>query len=144
VSLRRLRWGELTALAGAVSLIVAFTLPWYSGPSGNLTAWDTFGAAIVLLLIATALALALAVANLTERSPALPVALAIWSILFGFVASVAALVRLFDRPAATSLCAGAWLVLAGALLVLVGSWLSIRDERTSLYRPVDVPPRPAP
>jgi len=144
VSLRRLRSGELIVLLGAACLVVSFTRRWYSGPRGDLTAWSTFGVAVVLLLVATVLALALALANLTERSPALPVALAIWSILFGFVASVAAVVRLFDRPASTSLCAGAWPALVGALLVLVGSWLSIRDERTSLYRPVDVPPRPAP
>jgi hypothetical protein len=145
MSLRRLRSGELIALLGAACLVVSFTRRWYSGPRGDLTAWDTFGVAVVLLLVAAVFAVALALANLAERSPALPVALAIWGILFGFLASVAALVRLFERPAqSTSLCAGAWLALAGALLVLVGSWLSIRDERTSLYRPPSVPPRPAP
>jgi hypothetical protein len=143
MNLRRLRSGELIALLGAACLIVSFTLPWYSGPQGRLTAWDTFGPAVVLLLLSTVLALALAIANLAERSPAVPVALAIWGVLFGFVASVAAVVRLFERPSSlTSLCAGAWLALVGALLVLVGSWQSIRDERTDLYRPVDVPPRP--
>jgi hypothetical protein len=49
---------------------------------------------------------------------------------------------LLERPqGATSLCAGAWVALVGALLILVGSWESMRDERTRLYPPANPEPR---
>ncbi len=136
MSLKRIRPGELLAAAGAVCLIVSLTLPWYATPEGNLDAWSTFGPTVVLLILAAIAALALLLATITERTPALPVATAVWSVLFGLLAVVAALVRVLERPDhATSLCAGAWLALLGAVAVLLGSWQSLRDVRTSRYEP---------
>jgi hypothetical protein len=144
LSLRRLRSGELIALAGATCLIVSLVLPWYDN-GGKLTAWDTFGVAVALLILAAAGALTLVAATVTERTAAIPVAAGVWSTLFGIVAVVAAIVRLLERPDhATELCSGAWLALAGALLVLIGSWQSMRDERTGSYPPDATPPREAP
>jgi hypothetical protein len=138
----RLRLGELIALAGAICVIVALTLPWYEGLEGNLDAWGTFGLGVLLLMIAAAAALVLVLATLTERSTALPVAAAVWSVLFGLLGTIAAVVRVLERPHhAISLCAGAWLALAGAVLILAGSWLSLRDERTGLYPPAEPEPR---
>ena len=145
MSLRRLRAGELIALAGAICLIVALTLYWYETPSGSLTAWNTFGVAVALLILAAVGAIILAIATVTERTTAIPVAAGVWSTLFGLIATIAALVRVLERPDhATALCGGAWLGLAGALLVLVGSWQSMRDERPSLYPPADIEARPPP
>jgi hypothetical protein len=136
VSARRIRLGELLAAAGAVCLIVALTLPWYENAEGKLSAWSTFGPAVVLLILATIAALVLFFATLAEHTPALPVAAAVWGVLFGLMAVVAAIVRVLERPDhASSLCAGAWLALVGAVAVLLGSWQSIRDERTSRYEP---------
>lgn len=151
--LRRLRAGELVALAGAVCAIVALALPWYggaaggsgAGAAGRLDAWSTFGPAIVLLLIAVLAALVLVLANLFEHNPATPVASAVWSTFFGLVASVCALVRIFERPdGATGLQAGAWLALAGAVAIVVGGWQSMRDERPGLYEPVSPEARKPP
>jgi drug/metabolite transporter (DMT)-like permease len=145
MSLKRLRAGELLALAGAVCVIVSLTLPWYESGFATLSAWDTFGPTVVLLMAAVAAALALVVATITERSTALPVSAAIWSTLLGIAAVIAAIVRVLERPDhATSVCAGAWLALAGAALMLAGSWQSMRDERTSLYEPAQTPPLPPP
>jgi len=145
MSLKRFRVGELLALAGAVWLIVAFTRPWYENVEGRLDAWDTFGPAVALLLAATAAALGLVVSAVTERSTALPVSAAVWSVFFGLVAVIAAVVRVLERPDhSTSLCAGAWLALAGAVAILAGAWQSLRDERTGLYTPAEPPPRPPP
>jgi prepilin signal peptidase PulO-like enzyme (type II secretory pathway) len=144
MSLRRMRSGELIALAGAVCLIIALALPWYDN-GGKLTAWDTFGVGVVLLILAAGAAIVLAIATVTERTTAIPVAAGVWSTLFGILAVIAAFVRLLERPDhATEVCSGAWLALAGALLVLVGSWQSMRDERTGLYPPDATPPREAP
>jgi hypothetical protein len=145
VNLRRLRSGELIALAGAICLIVALTLPWYENAQGKLSAWDTFGPAVALLILAAVGALALVLATVTERGTALPVAAAVWGTLLGGIAVVAAVVRLLERPDhSTTLCSGSWLALVGALAVLAGSWQSMRDERTGMYEPADVSPRPPP
>ncbi len=145
MSLRRLRLGELLATAGAICLVVSFTLPWYENAESKLDAWSTFGPAVVLLMAAAIAALVLLLATVTERTPALPVAAAVWGVLFGLIAVVAAIVRVLERPDhATSLCAGAWLALVGAVAVLLGAWQSIRDERASLYDPPVPEPRRLP
>jgi hypothetical protein len=145
MSLRRLRAGELVALLGAACVIVSLFLPWYENATGKLSAWDTFGPAVVLLIAAAAAALALVVSTITERSTALPVAAGVWSALLAIIGLVAAVVRVLERPDhANAVCAGAWLALAGAVAMLVGSWQSMRDERVSRYEPVQPPPRAPP
>jgi hypothetical protein len=145
VSLRRLRSGELLALVGVACVIAALLEPWYEGASGRLDAWDTFGPSIVLLLAAASAGLALAISALTERSPALPVSIGVWTVVVGLAAVIAAVVRLIERPDhATALCAGAWLALVGAVAICGGAWQSLRDERPSLYEPASPEPRPRP
>ena len=146
MSLGKVRGGELLAFAGAVCVIVSMLLPWYEGASsGTLDAWDTFGVGVVLLLAGAAAALWMFFSALTERSTAMPVAAGVWCVPLGLAAVISAIVRLLQRPDhATGLCAGAWLALAGALAILVGAWLSISDERRSLYKPAAPEPRPRP
>ncbi len=145
MSLKRLRVGELLALAGAACLIVSLLEPWYENAGGKLDAWDTFGPSVVLLAAAAGAALALVLSALTERGVALPVASAVWCVLLGLLAVIASVVRVLERPDhATQTCAGAWLALAGAVAVLAGAWLSLRDERTSMYEPAAPEPRPRP
>ncbi len=142
MKITRLRAGELIALAGAILVIVALTRPWYENAGVLLSAWSTFGPAVVLIMIAALGALALALTTITERSTAFPVAAAVWSTVLGLIGTIAAIVRVLERPhGATSLCAGAWLALAGTILILAGSWQSMRDERTSLYPPASPEPR---
>jgi hypothetical protein len=145
--LRRVRLGELMALVGAVCVIVSLTQPWYGGAStaqgadaaGHLDAWSSFGPTIVLLIVACVLALLLVLASIFERSTALPVASAVWCTLFGLIATIAAIVRVLERPDGSSgLQAGAWFALAGAILILAGGWQSMRDERPELYAAADV------
>jgi hypothetical protein len=145
MSPRKVRTGELLALAGAACVIVSLFVPSYESPAGLLKAFDTFGPGVALLLAATAGALGLFVATLTERSTAVPVAATIWALLLGFIATIAALVRVLERPDhATAVCSGPWLALAGALAIFVGAWLATHDERRSLYPPATPPARPAP
>jgi Co/Zn/Cd efflux system component len=145
MSLRRLRAGELLALAGAICLIVSLFEPWYEGPIGRLDAWDTFGPAMVLLLAALCAALAMVVSALTEHSTALPVSTAVWCVLVDLAGVIAAIIRVIERPDhATSVCIGVWLGLAGALAILIGAWQALRDERPSTYDLLHVEPRPRP
>ena len=143
--MKRLRFGELLALVGAICVIVSLFERWYEAPVGNLDAWDTFGPAVVLLLAAVCAALAMVVSALTERSPELPVSTAVWCVLLGLLAVIAAIVRVLERPDhATEVCIGAWLALAGAVLILGGAGQALRDERPSLYKPAQPEPRPRP
>jgi hypothetical protein len=145
MNLRQLRLGELTALAGAICAIVSLFVRSYEGPIGTLDAWNTFGPGVVLLLAALAGALAMVLSAVTERSSALPVSTAVWSVLLGLLAVIASLVRVLARPDhATEACIGVWLALAGSVAILVGAWLVLRDERPSLYTPAEPQPRPRP
>ena len=144
--LRRIRTGEMLALLGAALVITSLFLPWYGGSTlGTLSAWDTFGGALVLLIAAACAGLAMIASALTERSTAPPVSLAVWGVVVGLIGSIAAIVRVLERPDhATSLLAGAWLALAGAASILLGAWFVLRDEHASLYAPAAPPPRPRP
>lgn len=139
--LRRLRVGELGALAGAICVIVSLTLPWYEAsshagaPGGQLDAWSTFDAAVVFLIIGCLAAIALTLANLFERSTALPVTAAVWATLFGFGAVIAAIVRLLFEPAGSSTLFAPWLALIGSVAMMLGGWESMRDERPEIYEP---------
>jgi hypothetical protein len=142
---RRLRSGELLALAGAVALAVLSFLPWYRSASGHLTAWDLFGLTDVLIVIAIVPALALAAASVFERSPAVPVALEVWTSVLALPACVAIAVRLLDKPDhATALQPASWLSLIAGLAVFAGGWQSLRDEHPDLYEPVEPEARPIP
>jgi len=145
VSLRRLRIGELVTLAGSICVIISLFEPWYQSPIGNLDAWDTFGPAVALILAGLCAGLAMVLSALTERSPALPVATAVWCVPLGLLAVIASVIRVLERPDhASGLCAGSWLALVGSALILVGAWLAMRDERPSMYRPATPQPRPRP
>jgi hypothetical protein len=145
MSLGKVRAGELLALAGAGCVIVSLLLRWYESPSGSLDAWDTFGPALVLLLLGTAGALWVFLSALAERSPALAVTAEVWAAPLAIAALISAIVRVLERPDhATGLCAGAWLALGGSVAIFAGVWQALRDERGSLYPLVapEVRPRP--
>jgi hypothetical protein len=145
VNTRQLRGGELLALAGVGCIIAALLGPWYESPIGQLDAWDTFGPGIVLIITAAVAALAMVASALTERTTALPVAMAVWCVPLALFAVIAGVVRVLERPdQATGLCYGCWLSLIGSAAILVGAWLVLRDERPGLYPPANPEPRPRP
>jgi hypothetical protein len=143
MNFKQLRVGELLALAGAILVIVSLFVRSYQAPTGNLTAWNTFGPGVALLLAAACAGLATAVSALTERSTALPVSIAVWSVLLGLIAAIAAVVRALERPDHASMaCIGVWLALAGAVAILVGATNDRRSTgplRLSLARGRSVP-----
>jgi hypothetical protein len=141
--LGQVRAGELLALAGAALIVVSLFERWYEGPAGTLDAWDTFGPAVVLLLLAAIAAIALFAVTVAERAPVIPVVVEVSTVPLGLAAVIAAIVRVLERPdGATSVCIGAWLGLAGAVAVLAGAWYAMRDEHRGLYPPATPTPRP--
>jgi hypothetical protein len=148
MDLRRLRVGEwITALAGVVLLASLFA-PWYgadgdgSGTSGyeSLAVLD-----IVLSLIAVA-AVALAVITAGQRLPAVPLTWNVFLVFAGMLGVVLVLIRVADLPdGADAREWGLWLGLAGAVGILIGALIALRDDRhSSRERYTDLSGRPAP
>jgi len=144
--LRRLRAGEATALVGVALIIASLLAPAYHSPAGELSAWETFGAGVALEIAAAFAGLAMVVAALTERdSSALSVATTVWCVPIGLLATIGAVVRAVERPdLASGPAIGVWLALGGCCAILIGAWISMRDERPSLYSPPRTSPRPRP
>jgi threonine/homoserine/homoserine lactone efflux protein len=149
VSLRRLRGGELLALAGGAALALTLFLDWV-GPHGR-SGWSSLGwLVLVFALAAVACAAWLTIATVAARPLAQVVAAAVLTATVGTFAFVALAVRaLVFQPGPNDsvvLRYGAYLGLLAALLTAIGGWWAIADERTdapeSAYTPP--PPRPAP
>ena len=160
----RLRAGEWTAAVGAAALLVALFLPWFgvelSGPAGNLvnpflaeaggtSGWNTLGwLVIVLVLGAVGCAAWLAIANATRRPLAQTVAASVLTATAGtFAFVVLALRALVFQPGPNDLVVlryGAWLGLLASLVLAVGGWWAIKDDRTGAPQSAYTPPEPRP
>ncbi len=151
MDLRRLGAGEWLVGLGGIALLVSLFLPWYEGGGDELSAWDTLAVTDVLLALIAAFALLVWIVTVTQRVPALPLALdgLLWiAALFGVLL---VLWRVLSVPGEADGRAWAlWLGLVGALGILVGSWRAMADERLSTPGrttdlagvPVDPPPLP--
>jgi hypothetical protein len=166
MDLRRLRIGELVAAAGGVLLIVALLVPWFEydvatsfGPRPELPSQNAFEAlavADVILLLVGLAAIGLALATAAERTVAVPIAYATLLTLVALVGVIVVVAHLGSSPppaqpvaaelrgsVETSTALGLPLALLGALTVLAGSLLAMRDERLSgPERPTDATGRP--
>jgi hypothetical protein len=166
----RLRPADLLAGAAGVALLVVEFLPWYGvrgvpstvpqGSNGSTlyapllstftgggepTAWQAFTLVDILLALCALVAVALVVVTATARGPAKPVAFAVLTTLAGLLATLLALFRLLVPPKGFyELRYGVWLGFAAALLILVGGFLAMKDDRTPGAAPPDLPRRPVP
>src|SRR4051812_37438088 len=145
----RLRAGEWLAGIGAAALLVTLFLDWV-GPRHE-SGWSALGwLTLLFCLLAIAVAGWLVVATLLRRPVAQLVAAAVLTAVLGTLVLLVLLVRAaLAQPgvdAVTSIQGGAYFGLLAALLVAVGGWWSLADERTdapeSAYEPP--PARPAP
>jgi hypothetical protein len=156
--MKRLRPADVLAGAAGVALLVVEFLPWYQprgvaaaggfttyGPLGRLSAWEAFSVIDVLLALAALVAVALVVVTAVSSGPAKPVALAVLSTVTSAIAVLLALFRTIAPPHGyLERCYGVWLGLAVTLLMLVFSFLALKDDRTPGAVPPDLPRRPAP
>jgi hypothetical protein len=147
MSIGRLRSGELLAGVGAVVLLVSLFLDWV-GPVGE-TGWSSLGWLTVVVVIAAILVVSwLVIATATAR----PVTEVVAAGVIGAVVSPVALIVLVVRTAVaqpgvdavTSIEGGAYFGLAGAVLLTIGAWWSLADERTDAPESAYTPPAPRP
>jgi hypothetical protein len=150
MDLRRLRTGEWLAAVSGVALLVSLFLPWYGTgrqqgsvcivnyadtiaggtvACGDVTGWESLTAIDVLLAFVAASGVLLAIVTATQAVPAVPIALSALISLFGSLGVILVLVRALDLPDwAGGREWGLWLGLAGAVGIVAGALLSMREE----------------
>lgn len=128
----RLRRGEVLAGAsGAALLVVLWAVPWFTarsaaGVDANLDGWHALPILRWLILVTALTAVALLIAQATRRAPAVPVTLSVIVTALGLLSLLALVIRVPTADPTPQV--GAFLGLAGALLVVVAGFLSLRDE----------------
>ncbi len=151
----RLRGGELLSGAAALALTITLFFDWNRDLRGNtqsaslsgfgtVSGWGALGWFVVLLLVVTIiLALLLVAATARGRPAAFPIGAAVLTTTVGFLTWLVVAIRVLTLD--DSLTA-AYVGLVFLLLVFVGSWLSMADERKSSphAEAPDLPRRPAP
>jgi hypothetical protein len=165
LSVGRLRSGELLAGVGAVVLFVSLFLEWFSvgvhdgfgrgdvafvlRVAAHMSGWNSLGwLVLALATLAVALATWLVVATAAGLPVTQIVAADVLASTVGPIAVIALVLRtLVFQPSADELVSveyGAWIGLAGALVLGVGAWWSLADERTGAPESAYVPPAPRP
>lgn len=155
----KLRTGEIVAAVGALVLLIALLfLDWYSfgvdveipfgggDISADFGAWDGEGflGSIfnIIIFVAAAVGIGQAVVKLTSTKVSLPVALSALTAAGGVAAVVMVVLRILIKPdtgpdfsgvpgISTDLAFGIFVALAGAIVLAVGGWMSMKDEGTS-------------
>lgn len=124
----RLRRGELLAGTGAVLLLV-FMLAgeWSSYHGHSQTGWQTLTDLRWLIIVTIVAAFALVLAQVTRRSPAIPVTLSMVVAVLGLITVLALVYRVLINPPSHEQ-AGAFLALLSALGLAYGGYLSLREE----------------
>lgn len=146
MDVQRLRTGEKLAGAGGLGLLVSTFLPWYA-EGRALSAWEAFSVFDLLLAVTALMGVVLAVLAATQRAPALPVATSVLLIALSFAVLLLAVYKLLDQPGtddSVEVRLGAYLGLGCLLLVAVGGWRSLTDERAYGPAGARIPPSPAP
>jgi threonine/homoserine/homoserine lactone efflux protein len=146
---RRLRVGEWMAGAGAALLLISLFVDWVGPPRES--GWSSLGwFTLVWCVVAAAVAAWLVIATALARPLAQMVAACILTATAGTLGFLVLALRvLVFQPGPNDIVVlryGAYLGLVAALLIAVGGWWAIKDDRTdapeSAYTPP--PPRPAP
>lgn len=118
---RRFDIGPVVLGLGAILVLVALFLEWY----GQLTAWDIFELADVLLAALAVAGLAAAVGLLTPDADYLDRRAIPWVVGAVFVLVLAELLNPPPTAGGQELATGAWLAFGGAIVMAVGAILSL-------------------
>jgi len=125
-----MRPAECSALVAAALLAVALFEPWFELSGVRHDAWSAVTATAVLGALSAAGGLIHVAVTATRRSPSLPLAAAVFTVVLALASTVLIAVGAASPPAlASARCFGLWLGLAGSLGVLLSAWFSLRDER---------------
>jgi hypothetical protein len=152
MDLSRLRRGEVIAALSAVALFVVLFFSWYgldsniAGPLGEAvikrsgvdtttSGWQSFEILDVFLVLVILAAIGLALLTAARVSVAFPVAASVITTTLGLLATIFVLYRIVNQPGDNSVIGvklGAWLGLLCCLGIMIGGYLAMRDEGTTL------------
>jgi hypothetical protein len=141
----RLRRGEVIVGTGSVVLLASmFVLEWYGitaqlrptaaslGFSTSIDGWDALTNVRWLMLVTIACGLALVYLQAARRAPAIPVTVSVLVTVLGLVTMLVLIYRvLINEPGSDAVIeqkAGAFVGLASAIAIVIGGYLSMRDE----------------
>jgi hypothetical protein len=134
---RRLRAAEGLVVIAAAGLAVSLFLPWFGFSGGQENAWRALTVTEIPAALAALSAVALVAATVVQRSPAVPLALAVWTATLSGLATVLIAVRAIAPPdGAFERCYGLWIALAASLLLFATAIVSLHDERPFGRMPV--------
>ena len=151
----RLRGGELLSGAAALALFITLFFDWNRDLRGNtqparlasfgtVSGWGSLGIVVIFLIVVVLLlAAALVAATARGRPAAFPIGAAVLTTAVGLLTWLVVAIRVL---ALDDSLAAAYAGLLFLLLVTVGSWFSMADERRSSAhaKAPDLPRRPAP
>ncbi len=149
----KLRAGETLAVLSAIALAIVLTQTWFEMPGIAKSGWSGLGWFMVLLLgLLIALSVAMAVTTQLRSPVAWPIGLAVITSGIGIITVPVLAVRILTQPdlgvgasnAVVDLRAAALFGFLLALLIPVGSWLAMGDERTDSADSAYDPPEPRP
>jgi hypothetical protein len=145
--MRRLRVGEWLAAAGAALLLGSLFADWF-GPEAE-SGWSSLGwITLAFCIAAIAIAAWLALATAIARPVAQLVAAGVLTATVGtLVLPVLALRVLVFQPGAnelTTVRVAAYLGLIAVLVIAIGGWWSIKDDRTDAPESAYTAPAPRP
>jgi hypothetical protein len=157
MDLRRLGVGEWMASISGVVLLVSLFLPWYpfeicvvpytdlSRACPTMSGWEALGAIDVLLAFVAASGVLVGIVTAVQQVPAVPIATSALVMIGGTFGVLLVLFRVIDLPDGAA--GREWpllLGLAGAIGIVAGAFIAMRDEiRPGATRP-DIPAIPAP
>jgi len=145
MEIARLRLGELLSGGAALALLATLFLDWNRGSgAGAQSGWSSLGVVMLLLVLATiGLALTLVFATAAKRPAAITIGAAVLTTGVGIIVTVVLALRVLFLDDSLG---SAYLGLLLMLLIPVGSWLAMADERTDApYSGApDLPRRPVP
>jgi hypothetical protein len=118
---RRFDIGPFVLALGALALLVGLFLDWY----GDLNAWDAFELADVLLAALAVAAIAGAVGLISPDTDYLDKRLLPWIVAIAFVVVATELLNPPPAAGGQDLRTGAWLAFAGAVVMVLGTVLSL-------------------
>ena len=118
---RRFDIGPFVLVLGALLLLVGLFLAWY----GELTAWDAFELTDVLLAALAVAAVVGAVGLLTPDADYLDKHVLPWIVAAAFILVAAEILNPPPAAGNQDLATGAWLAFAGAIVMVLGTVLSL-------------------
>jgi cytochrome bd-type quinol oxidase subunit 2 len=150
----RIRVGEALTAVGAIGLFVLLFADWFSGGGTSRSGWSSLGWALIVLLAGVVgVAIVMVVATVVRAKPAIIVGSAVITTALAIVTLPIALIRvLITQPdldlglgnTAVDIKTAGWLGLVALVLIAVGAWTTLADERTSARESAYTPPPPRP